>query len=54
LGLSTRLVQQAVEIARATGFSKLAVSSAIGTRDYYRKLGSELGELHMGKGISLL
>ena len=52
LGLGTRLVQQAEEIARAAGFSQLAVISAIGTRGYYRKLGFELGELYMGKVIN--
>jgi len=28
-----------------------AVISAIGTREYYRKLGFELGELYMGREI---
>ncbi len=49
LGLGTKLVQKAEEIARTKGFSELAVISAIGTRDYYRKLGFELGELYMAK-----
>ena len=51
LGLGTRLVQQAEEIARAEGFSKLAVISAIGTRAYYRKLGFKMGALYMVKGL---
>ena len=54
LGLGTKLVRQAEEIARAEGFNELAVISAIGTRDYYRKLGFEVDELYMGKEISLL
>ena len=51
LGLGTKLVRKAEEIAQAEGFSELAVISAIGTRDYYRKLGFELGELYMAKGL---
>ena len=51
LGLGTRLVEKAVEIARAAGFSELAVISAIGTRDYYRKLGLGMGDLYMARNI---
>jgi elongator complex protein 3 len=39
LGLGTQLIERAVEIARDHGFKRLAVISAIGTRDYYRKRG---------------
>ena len=38
-GLGRRLVEEAAGRARAAGFSSLAVISAIGTRDYYRRLG---------------
>lgn len=51
LGLGTKLVRKAEEIARAEGFSELAVIAAIGTRDYYRRLGFEVGALYMAKGI---
>ena len=51
LGFGTKLVRKAEELARTEGFSELAVISAIGTRDYYRKLGFEMWELFMGKRI---
>lgn len=38
-GLGRALVERACEIARAAGYEKLNVISAIGTRDYYRNLG---------------
>jgi elongator complex protein 3 len=51
LGLGTRLMEEAMRIAREAGFKRLAVISAIGTREYYRKHGFELGELYMGRKI---
>ena len=39
LGLGTALIERAVEIAAARGYGKMAVISAIGTREYYRKRG---------------
>ncbi|MBI4789004.1 MAG: tRNA uridine(34) 5-carboxymethylaminomethyl modification radical SAM/GNAT enzyme Elp3 [Chloroflexi bacterium] len=47
LGLGTRLIQHAESIAKSAGVKRLAVISAIGTREYYRRLGFELGELYM-------
>jgi len=38
-GLGTRLIERAVEIAHERGYKYLAVISAVGTRDYYRKRG---------------
>ena len=38
-GLGGRLIAQAREVARDRGFSNLAVISAIGTREYYRRRG---------------
>lgn len=46
-GLGTRLIDQAMQIARDAGFQRIAVISSIGTREYYRKHGFELGELYM-------
>ena len=46
LGLGTKLIQQAKELAQASGFKKLAVISAIGTREYYRQRGFELKDLY--------
>ena len=51
-GLGTRLIEQATEIARAAGYQRIAVISAIGTREYYRKLGFELGELYMARPVT--
>jgi elongator complex protein 3 len=42
-GLGTALLQEAEKIARANGFRKLAVISAVGTRVYYQKRGFERG-----------
>lgn len=37
-GLGTQLVKKACELARAAGYERINVISAIGTRGYYRKL----------------
>ena len=47
LGLGTRLIEHAESIAQSAGIKRLAVISAIGTREYYRRQGFELGELYM-------
>jgi elongator complex protein 3 len=41
LGLGKQLIEHAVALARERGFRYLAVISAIGTREYYRKRGFE-------------
>ncbi len=51
LGLGARLLAQAEDLARAHGFTKIAVISAIGTREYYRKRGFEVEGLYMTKLI---
>jgi elongator complex protein 3 len=51
VGLGARLIEEASRLARDAGFKRLVVISAIGTREYYRKLGFELGELYMGRGL---
>jgi len=48
-GLGKRLMIKAEEIARKRGYKKMAVISAIGTREYYRKLGYELEGSYMVK-----
>jgi elongator complex protein 3 len=50
-GLGTRLIEHAIQIARDAGFERIAVISAIGTREYYRKHGFELGELYMARAV---
>jgi elongator complex protein 3 len=50
-GLGTRLLEEADNIARARGFKRMAVISAIGTRGYYLDRGYERGELYLVKSI---
>ncbi len=45
-GLGKALIERACEIATAEGFSKIAVISAVGTREYYRKRGFVDGALY--------
>lgn len=47
IGLGTRLVNKAKEMAREVGYGRIAVISAIGTREYYGRLGFELDGLYM-------
>ncbi|MBW7958668.1 MAG: tRNA uridine(34) 5-carboxymethylaminomethyl modification radical SAM/GNAT enzyme Elp3 [Anaerolineae bacterium] len=47
IGLGTQLVDRAKQIAREAGFRHIAVISAIGTREYYARLGFELNGLYM-------
>lgn len=47
MGLGTELVQKAKEIAREAGYGRIAVISAIGTREYYTKHGFALDGLYM-------
>ncbi|MGE5138069.1 MAG: elongator complex protein 3 [Rudaea sp.] len=50
-GLGRRLADRAMDLAREAGFKRVAVIAAIGTREYYRKLGFELGELYMARSL---
>lgn len=50
-GLGTRLLERAAEIARARGYQRLAVISAVGTRDYYRKRGFTDGTLYQSRPL---
>lgn len=49
LGLGKKLIQRATEISAEKEFERLQVISAIGTREYYRKLGFADGELYQFK-----
>jgi elongator complex protein 3 len=51
IGLGTQLLVEAESIARARGFKRMAVISAIGTRKYYLERGFERGELYLVKNI---
>lgn len=50
-GLGTRLLERAAEIAAAHGYASLAVISAVGTRDYYRKRGFTDGDLYQHRDL---
>lgn len=50
-GLGTQLIERAVEIAKERGYQRLAVISAIGTREYYRKRGFADGELYQSREL---
>lgn len=45
-GFGKKLIAKAAAISKKAGFSKLAVISAIGTKEYYRKRGFSDGELY--------
>ena len=47
LGIGTALISKAKLLSKTDKFSKLAVISAIGTREYYRKRGFVLKNLYM-------
>jgi elongator complex protein 3 len=52
LGLGRRLLAEARRRARAAGYDRLAVISAIGTRTYYERLGFTRGEFYMSADLS--
>jgi elongator complex protein 3 len=51
IGLGSQLIEKAEGIARESGYQKLVVISAVGTRDYYAARGFELGDLYMAKDL---
>lgn len=51
-GLGTRLLAQAEKIAASAGFSRLAVISAVGTRQYYLERGFKRGELYLVRELN--
>jgi elongator complex protein 3 len=51
-GLGTRLLERAESVARAGGFKRMAVISAVGTRGYYLERGFERGELYLTKTLA--
>ncbi len=52
IGLGTQLLAKAEEIARARGFKRLAVISAVGTRLYYLDRGFERGEAYLVRPLT--
>ena len=51
LGLGKQLMAEAEKIAKKAGYAKIAVIAAIGTREYYKKLGYKLEETYMTKKL---
>ena len=47
IGLGTRLLTRAKEVAKAAGYERLAVISAVGTREYYADRGFKMGKFYM-------
>ncbi len=52
VGLGRRLIAQALRIARGAGFGQAAVISAVGTREYYRRLGFADGDLYQHRPLA--
>jgi elongator complex protein 3 len=50
-GVGRRLIQQATDIASAAGYRRIAVIAAIGTREYYRRLGFTRDGLYMSRAF---
>jgi len=50
-GLGTRLLEKADSIAKARGFKRMAVISAVGTRGYYLERGFARGEFYLTKSL---
>jgi elongator complex protein 3 len=50
-GLGTRLIRKAERIARAKGFTRLAVIAAVGTRRYYLKRGFKRADRYLIKDL---
>lgn len=52
IGLGTRLLDRAAEIAAEAGFAHLAVIASVGTRLYYQSRGFSRGETYMVKDLA--
>lgn len=52
LGLGRSLVERACEIAVERGYTSIAVISAVGTRDYYRRLGFIDSDLYQRQDVT--
>jgi len=50
-GLGTQLLGRAAQIAKVNGFGRLAVISAVGTRQYYLERGFERGDLYLVRAL---
>lgn len=52
IGLGTRLLAHAEELAKAAGYKRMAVIAAVGTRNYYAGRGYQRGETYMVKRLT--
>ncbi|MCK5660716.1 MAG: GNAT family N-acetyltransferase, partial [Methanosarcinales archaeon] len=50
-GSGEKLLEMAEEVAKDAGYSKMAIISGIGVREYYMKFGYELDGPYMSKAI---
>ncbi len=53
LGLGKKLIRQAENISKNSGYKKIAVISGIGTHEYYRKLGYHLKKTYLVKKLNI-
>jgi elongator complex protein 3 len=51
IGLGTRLLERAEELAKVADFERMAVIAAVGTRGYYARRGFDMGDLYMVKSL---
>ncbi len=51
LGFGRQLMMEAEKSVKKAGYKKIAVIAAVGTREYYRKLGYKLEGTYMVKGL---
>lgn len=51
-GLGRKLINCAEDVASRNGFKKIAVTSGVGVRKYYEKIGYRLGDYYMIKQLS--
>lgn len=51
LGLGKRLMTEAERLAAKAGYAKIAVIAAVGTREYYKKLGYKSESTYMVKRL---
>ena len=51
VGLGKQLMKKAEELAKKSGWKKLAVISGVGVREYYRKMGYKLEKTYMVKKL---
>lgn len=53
MGVGRQLIDGAQAVARQSGFDRIAVIAAVGTRPYYRRLGFSAGEMYMHRELTL-